>query len=89
MSRSLKVIDLCHSNWVGRAVSLKESHLMKVIHMHIQPSVEVYGEMTSPYKCEWVGTLIQIYFDWRFVEVRTADATFSSVSLALDDVRCH
>ena len=58
--------------------------------MHIQPSVEVYGEMTSPYECERVGTAIQICkIDWRFVEVRTADATFSSVSLALDDVRCH
>ena len=76
MSRSLEVIDLCGSNRAGRAVSLKESHLVKVIHMHIQPSVEAYGEMTSPYECERVGTLIQDFFDWRFVEVRTADAAF-------------
>ena len=34
----------------------------------------------------------EFWFTWnfeRFMEVRTADATFSSVSLALDDVRCH
>ena len=74
----------------ARAVSLKESHLVKVILMRRQPSVEVYGEMMNPDGSERVGSLIQIcYHDLRFVEVRTAGATFSSVSLALDDVRCH
>ena len=62
MSRSLKVTDLCCSNRVDRAVSLKESHLVKVIRMHIQPSVEVYGEMTSPDESERVGALIQVFF---------------------------
>ena len=38
--------------------------------------MEAYGEMTSPYECERVGTLIQDHFDRRFVEVRTADAAF-------------
>ena len=38
--------------------------------------MEAYGEMTSHYECERVGTLIQDYFDWRFLEVRAADAAF-------------
>ena len=90
MSRSLKASDPRCSNWVDRAVSQKESHLVRAILMRRQPSVEVYGEMMSPDGSERVGSLIQTCnYDLRFVEVRTADATFSSVSLALDDVRCH
>ena len=76
MSRSLTVIDLHCNNRVGRAASLKESRVAKEIPAHIQLSVESYGEMMSPYECESVGTLIEDYFAWRFVEVRTADAAF-------------
>ena len=32
--------------------------------------------MMSPYERERVGTLIHGYFDWRFVEARTASAAF-------------
>ena len=90
MCRSMKARDLCCSHRADRAVSLKESHLVKVALMRRQPSVEVYGEMMNPDGSERVGSLIRsCIFDYRFVEVRTADATVSSVSLALDDVRCH
>ena len=74
---------------MARAVSLKESHLVKVILMRREPSVEVY-EMMSSDVSERVGSFnSDCTFDWRFVEARTAGATFSSVSLALDDVSCH
>ena len=44
----------------------------------------------EPSSWKRVGSLIQTCnFELRFVEVRTADANFSSVSVALDDVRCH
>ena len=86
----MKVRDRCCSNRAARAVSLKESHLVKVILTHRQPSVEVFGEMMSSDESERVGSFnSDCTFDWRFVEARTAGATFSSVSLALDDVRCH
>ena len=88
--RSMKVRDLGCVHRVARVVSLKESHLVKVIPMRRQPFVEAYGEMMSPDESERVGSFnSDCTFDWRFVEARTAGATFSSVSLALDDVRCH
>ena len=90
MSLSQTASDLRYSSRADRVVSQKESHLVTAILMRRQPSVEVYGEMMSPDGSERVGSLIQTWnFDYRFVEVRTADATFSSVSLALDDIRCH
>ena len=48
----------------------------KIIHMHIQPSEAADGEMMSLFERDRVGTLIHGYFDWRFVEVRTASAAF-------------
>ena len=50
--------DPCCSNRVDRAVSQKESHLVKGILMRRQPYVEAYGEMMSPDGRERVGSLI-------------------------------
>ena len=57
---------------------------------HRPPYVAACGVMMSPDDCERVGRLIRLsLYDWRFVAVRPAGTHFSSVSLTLDDVRCH
>ena len=89
MSLSLIARNLKYNSQEDRVASQKESHLVTAILTRRQPSVEACGEMMS-FDGREAGSLIQFCsFDLRTVEVRTAGATFSSVSLALDDVRCH
>ena len=75
---------------VDRVVSQRESHRVKTIRTRIPPSVAVCGVMMSPDDCERVGSLIRYRFvRLEIVAVRPAGTTLSSVSLTLDDVRCH
>ena len=74
---------------MDRVVVQRESHLVMAILTRRQPSEEAFGVMMSLDPSERVGSLIRFVITTRFVAVRPAGTTFSSVSLALDDVRCH
>ena len=90
MSLSQTASNLRYSSQEDRVVSQRESHLVMAILTHRPPYVAACGVMMSPDDCERVGSLIRLnLYDWRFVAVCPAGTHVSSVSLTLDDVRCH
>ena len=74
---------------MDRVVVQRESHLVMAILMRRLPSEETYGVMMSfdAVRGRFFNSIC--FRDSRFVAVRPAGTHFSSVSLTLDDVRCH
>ena len=89
MSLSQTASNLRFSSRVHRVVLQRESLPVMAIPMRRLPSEEIYGVMMSFDAVR--GKLINSIgvCDSRFVAVRPAGTHFSSVSLTLDDVRCH